>query len=77
MKIVKTLIAATLSLTALSAFAATEEAEQVGNEIVSTQAQPVNSETSVEAAAQPTTAQPTSESAAEEVSTPTTAQPAQ
>lgn len=81
MKIVKTLIATTLAFTAFSTFAApaqTDSSNGSDNVLVSSQEQPVNAETSVEAAGQPTTAQPTTESAADENATaPLTAQPAQ
>ncbi len=78
MKIAKTLIATTFALTAFSTFAAEEQATETENVIVSTQEQPVNTETSTEVAGQPTTAQPVSESAADETTTaPATAQPAQ
>lgn len=77
MKLVKTLLATTLALTAFSTFAAKAETKEKHTEtvITSSQERPVNSETS--AAGQPTTAQPTSDVAAEETTAPASAQPAQ
>lgn len=63
MKLVKAILATTLTLSAFSAFAATEVQDEQAQAIVSTQDQPVNVDS---AAAQPTTAQPGSEVAAEE-----------
>lgn len=77
MKLVKTLLATTLALTAFSTFAATADKDSKKNEVLSSsQENPVNVETT---AAQPSAAQPgTSEAAAAEgVEAPATAQPAQ
>lgn len=77
MKLVKTLLATTLAITAFSTFAATpkEKDKKADNVISSSKEQPVNAETS--AAGQPTTAQPSTDVAAEETTAPTTVQPAQ
>ena len=77
MNLVKTLLATTLALSAFSTFAATSKEDKKDQDvIISSQEQPVNTETS--AAGQPTTAQPSTEAAADDASsTPTPVQPAQ
>ena len=77
MKLVKTLLATTLAITAFSTFAATPKDQDSSSEnvISSSKEQPVNAETS--AAGQPTTAQPGADVAAEETTAPATSQPAQ
>lgn len=68
MNLVKTLLATTLALSAVSTFAATSKEEKKDHTVItSSQEQPVNAETS--AAGQPSTAQPSTESAADESST--------
>ncbi len=69
MKLVKTLLATTLALTAFSTFAAKQKAAPAEDKVVvSTQEQPTASE-GTQAAGQPS-AQPSSDSAAEAPATP-------
>ena len=78
MKLVKTLVATTLALTAFSTFAATvkdDAKDKKSTVIASSQENPVNSEAP---AASPSSAQPSTDIAVEESTvTPSTAQPAQ
>ena len=78
MKLVKTLLATTLALTAFSTFAATvkdDAKDKKSTVIASSQDNPVNSEAP---AASPSSAQPSTDIAVEESTvTPSTAQPAQ
>lgn len=78
MKLVKTLLATTLALTAFSTFAATAKEDKSETEttvIASSKESPVNTDAT---AAGPTSAEPSTEVAAEESTvTPSTAQPAQ
>lgn len=76
MKLVKTLLATTLALSAFSTFAATEATEENQQQVlISSQEQPVNAETT--AAGQPTAAEPGSEVAAEESPEAPVAKPVQ
>ena len=78
MKLVKTLLATTLVLSAFSTFAANSKDKdpKADNVITSSKDQPVNAETT--AAGQPTSTQPNGDVAVEESTvTPSTTQPTQ